>query len=148
MDKRIFEAEIKDRMEVVKRIYEKIKKRRESFKHSVEGVESMALQLHNLYGAYEEVMKLVAEYFENQIEPPMYHKNLLRRMKLEIEGVRPALLSQETFSLLDELRRFYHFLRHAYGVELRAEKVEEMVEIAIKVEPLFLKDLERFISLL
>jgi len=45
--------------------------------------------------------------------------------------MRPALISAELYELLDELRRFRHFFRHAYGVELDADKVGEAVGKAI-----------------
>ena len=56
----------------------------------------MAYQLHNLYGGLEQLFEEVAGTFENQVEGEGNHTGLLRRMKLRIEGIRPALLSPET----------------------------------------------------
>ena len=91
-------------------------------------------------------LKLLLIFFENQIEGIRYHINLLRRMKLYIEGIRPNLLSEDVYLLLDELGKFRHFFRHAYGVKLDSERVERVAEIAIKIESLFEKDLNRFLN--
>jgi hypothetical protein len=73
-------------------------------------INSLAYKLHNLYSAYEDLFKLVARFFENQIaDISGYHFELLNRMKLQIEGVRPRLLSDESFMLLDELEASYMF---------------------------------------
>jgi hypothetical protein len=48
--------------------------------------------LHNLYTAFEQLANLVARAFENQIEDrSQWHSQLLRRMTLDIEGIRPRL---------------------------------------------------------
>ncbi len=87
-------------------------------------INSLAYKLHNLYSAYEDLFKLVAKFFENQIaDISGYHTELLNRMRLQIEEVRPKLLSDDSFMLLDELRGFRHVFRHAYSYKLDAERV-------------------------
>ena len=44
-------------------------------------------------------------------------------MALEIDGVRPALLSKKDVALIDELRAFRHVFRHIYQSELDVEKL-------------------------
>ena len=142
----ILEASIKEQLKLIKKLHEEIKKKIDNFKSSPEAIDSMAYKLHNLYCAYEELFEIVADFFENQIEGIRYHINLLRRMKLYIEGIRPNLISEDVYLLLDELRKFRHFFRHAYGVELDPGKVERIAEIAIKIESLFEKDLNKFLN--
>lgn len=108
----------------------------------------MAYKLHNLYGAYEELFEIIADFFENQIEGTRYHMDLLRRMKLNIEGIRPSLLSQETYLLFDELRRFRHFFRHAYAVGLDPDRVEKMASAAVEIQNKSAKDLNKFMEIL
>jgi hypothetical protein len=75
-------------------IYAKIAQRRGG--KTPAHLESLAYQLHNLYCAFEDLFKQVADFFENTLEDPTrYHRELLWRMKIPIEGVRPALLSEE-----------------------------------------------------
>ncbi len=146
VDFALFEAELRESYRVVERIYERIHQRQASFRNTEEGVESMAYHLHNLYGAYEEYFETVASFFENRIEGARYHADLLRRMKIEIEDIRPSLLSESTYALLDELRRFRHFFRHAYGVELDADRVDRIVRIALQLEGSFQQDKENFLT--
>jgi len=142
----LFEAEIHERYSTVQQIYKRVNSRQATFKNAAEGVDSIAYQIHNLYGAYEQLFETAANFFENQIEGARYHADLLRRMKIEIEGMRPALLSESTYRLLDELRRFRHFFRHAYGVELDADRVDRIVQIAIELKEPFQQDMERFLA--
>jgi len=85
-------------------------------------LESAAYQLHNLYNAIEDLLTLVATAFENQIaDTSSWHIRPLRRMTHSIRGVRPALLSEETYALLDGLRSFRQFFRHAYAASIDYE---------------------------
>lgn len=149
MDKERFlllKSELMDSYKTVEEIYSKIGEKKEIYVQSEEGIESMAYKLHNLYGAYEELFEIVAGFFENQIEGVQYHSDLLKRMKLRIEGIRPNLISEETSQLLDELRRFRHFFRHTYSVEINIKKVEEILSIAIQVKEKFKIDFDNFLK--
>ena len=144
----LFRAELSDQWREIGRLHGVVRERLGNFKESQEKVDSMGYKLHNLYCAYEELFEIVARYFENQVEPERYHADLLRRMKLNIPGVRPALISEETYALLDELRRFRHFFRHAYGVDLDPERVEGVAKKAVELEDRFEGDLSNFLRLL
>jgi hypothetical protein len=61
-----------------------------------------------MYGVIENYCLRVAKFFENGLGRDSWHKELLRRMTMEIETVRPALLDQATYQLVDELRSFRH----------------------------------------
>ncbi len=151
MDKNRFlllKADINNQMKIIDEIYEKIQKRRANYKESDVGVESMAYQLHNLYGAYEELFEIVADYFENEIKGTKYHSNLLQRMKTEIEGIRPRLISNGLFWLFDELRRFRHLFRHAYNMELDPERIEKILNISSQIRNKFNGELENFLKTL
>jgi len=77
-----------------------------------------------------------------------YHTDLLRRMRVEIEGVRPALLSPETFGLLDELRRFRHLFRHAYGVRLDGARLADLADKAARLRHALDRDRQAFLRAL
>lgn len=101
--------------------------------------------MHNLYSALEELMEEVAKTFENTVEDTAkYHRELLKRMLINVYRIRPALWSEETFKLLDEMRGFRHIFRHSYGYDLDKEKVtilrNKILSNWNKVE----EDLERF----
>jgi uncharacterized protein YutE (UPF0331/DUF86 family) len=65
-------------------------------------------------------------------------------MRLSLEGLRPALISEETFRCLNELRAFRHFFRHAYDTDLEPEKVELVVRKALKLKDLWAGDCRAF----
>lgn len=67
-------------------------------------------------------------------------------MSLNIEGVRPALISEDTFVLLDELRAFRHFFRHAYNYEIRYQKVKPLLDCIDQVRHIYKTDVQRFIK--
>jgi len=80
--------------------------------------------LHNLYSAFENIFKNIAGMFGNTIEErETWHAHLLRRMTLEVEGVRPRVIGPQCYDALDELRRFRHLFRHAYALELDWERL-------------------------
>jgi hypothetical protein len=69
-------------------------------------------------------------------------------MRMEIEGVRPRLLSAELEQDLNELRAFRHFFRHAYGVELKPDRVVKVAEVANRMRSPLESALDRFASAL
>jgi len=94
-----------------------------------------ALKTQQLYTAVEDMLKSSAVTFENHIDSPQsFHIELLKRMNLDIEGVRPAIIHDESFKLLNKLRAFRHFIRHAYDYELDKE---ELILVQKKIESSF-----------
>ncbi|MDI6792323.1 MAG: hypothetical protein QME81_05575, partial [bacterium] len=75
---------------------------------------ALGYYLHNLYNAAESILKRLAGFFENSIGGGQWHADLLKRMRLEIEEIRPAVISKDSYSLLNELRKFRHLFRRAY----------------------------------
>ncbi len=142
----VLEAELRARHRDLERIGERIEDRRTTFANGAQAVDSLGYQLHNLYGAFEQLFEEVARTFENRIEAAGYHASPIRRMQLDIPRIRPALLSERTASDLDELRRFRHRFRHAYAVELDSEKVAALAGKTRQIRRDFARDLERFLA--
>jgi len=109
----------------------------------------LAYYLHNLYCAFESIFQHIAEVFENQIsDQASWHTELLRRLTLDIEEVRPRLLSDEAYDCLDELRRFRHLFRGAYRLHLDAERLALVQKKAQALERIYRADIERFLAFL
>ena len=109
----------------------------------------VAYYLHNLYCAFESIFQRVAEVFGNQIsERAGWHAELLRRMTLDIEELRPRLLGDEAYDNLDELRRFRHLFRSAYRLRLDAERLALVYKKAQVLEQIYQADIERFLAFL
>ena len=141
----ILKAELNAQLSEIEDIYKKLEDRRK--KRGKAGIESIAYQLHNLYCAFEDLFKIVAETFENHIQDKTkYHMELLRRMTVSIEGVRPLLLSHESYILFDNLRSFRHFFRHAYSYEIDVRKVRIVLDDADKLREMYKKDVEIFLE--
>lgn len=108
-------------------------------------LESTAYQIHNLYNATEDLLKIVANYFENNItDTTQWHSALLRRMNQDIPEIRPALISSETYVILNSLRGFRHFFRHAYGTIIEYEQLKINLDKALNLLPKLEEDIENF----
>jgi len=143
----ILKSEIENQANTIEDIYKKIAAREHDFTVDLVKRESLAYQLHNLYCAFEDLFKTIASFFENQITDTLtYHSQLLKRMTFNIEGVRPALLDKETFVLLDTLRAFRHFFRHAYSYELDPKKLALVLEAALKLKSLYRQQIDYFLQ--
>jgi hypothetical protein len=67
-------------------------------------------------------------------------------MSQRIEGIRPALLSRESYQRLDALRGFRHFFRHAYAATVDYEQLRINLRKAEQVIPLLRADVEAFLA--
>ncbi|MEW5804501.1 MAG: hypothetical protein AB1847_20605 [bacterium] len=103
-----------------------------------------AFYVNQMYSAFENMFKNIARTFENNIEQDYWHKSLLERIGLDIQGIRPALISEESFQCLNELRAFRHFFHHAYGVDIDKEKFRIVAEEASRIRRLFSEEIKRF----
>ena len=108
----------------------------------VRQLESVAYQIHNIYNAIEDLLRLVAAHFENQISDSA----LLQRMTQPVPGVRPALLTKDTFRLLNALRGFRHFFRHAYIVTVDPVQLQSNLHKARQAYQLLHNDVSHFLA--
>jgi hypothetical protein len=83
-----------------------------------------AIALHHAYGAIESILSRVCRELERTLPTgPDWHQALLDSMALDLQGVRPAILSQKSLVPLRRLLGFRHFFRHAYAVSLDGEQL-------------------------
>ena len=101
--------------------------------------------LENYYTCLETIFLRVSQSFENSLDPARWHNELLRKMTLEIEGVRAAAVSEEAFSPLFELLKFRHFKRYYFELEYDWDHLDFLVSKLRGVHPLVTRDLERFV---
>ena len=78
--------------------------------------------LHGFYNGCENVFRSIARFFENDVNPMSWHRDLLRRMTLDVPGFRPRVIDDELYRLLDDFRGFRHRFRHSYAFELDWER--------------------------
>lgn len=88
-------------------------------------LDSVAFNLHSFYTGLERIFELIAVNIEqSKPQGENWHQELLRQMAVEIERVRPPVLSRETRSSLDEYRGFRHVVRPAPAVGGRLQTPE------------------------
>lgn len=140
-------AQVRAHLEDIAAIYDRIGERQRV--PGAAGLDSVALQLHNLYSAVEVLLETIAATFDNHIGSDSgYHTALLRRMRVAVPGVRPAAVTAETAALLDTLRRFRHVVRHAYSAAIDERQLRIVLEDARAVRPLLRRDMEAFLTAL
>ena len=97
---------------------------------SAERTGALALSLDRVYTALESILERIARTLEGDIPVgPDWHRTLLHNAALDIPGVRPVLLRPATIDAADHLRRFRHFLRHAYAAEIDAQRLDALARI-------------------
>jgi hypothetical protein len=93
-------------------------------------LEAAAFELARCYNIIEQAGLQVARGFENRFDKNGgWHEALLRRLTLEIPGIRPPLFPAALRPALDELRRFRHLVHHAYELELREDRIQELAAL-------------------
>ncbi len=142
---KLLKTELAAQSHQIDRIYAKIEER--ALLQSSEGTESLAYQIHNLYSAFEELFEIVARTFENHLaDKGGYHLELLRRMNVKVAGARPAFVPDDLLPLLDSLRAFRHFFRHAYGHEMDRRKVDIVLDDARRLRSEYPQMVSRFLT--
>ncbi len=102
--------------------------------------------LHNFYNGCENIFESIARFFENDIGPASWHKDLLKRMKMEISGYRPKVIDNELYLILDDFRSFRHKFRYTYAFELNWEREQIVARKMIIAWELLQKQIHTFMD--
>ncbi len=109
----------------------------------------IAYHLHNLYNAFENIFQNIAAFFENSVEDKgRWHSQLLERMCLDVMPLRPAVIDAVAYDALDELRRFRHLFRHAYGIELDPLRLQLVMTKATVLRTVYGEQVDAFVGFL
>lgn len=144
----ILKSEIKRDLEKLDRLLEKFASSYQEYNRQKKYaflVES-AFYVNQVYTGFERIFQNVADCFENTIDEKSWHKSLLERMALNLENIRPPVISESNLRCLDELRAFRHFFRHAYELDLQEKKFSIVVSSVHELEESFREDLEKFVQ--
>lgn len=143
----LLKSDVEAQIGLIDDTYAKLEERASGLEpHDEMQLESVAYQLHNLYNAIEDLLRVIAGYFEKRItDAPHWHIQLLRRMGHKIGGVRPALLSQESYLLLNGLRSFRHFYRHTYAAPIDYDQLRINLDKARRLRPILERDMAEFL---
>jgi hypothetical protein len=98
-------------------------------------VDSVALNLHDIYSGLERIFQQIAATVDSHVPDGRdWHRELLDQMKIEVVDTRPAVLSGETILALDELLRFRHVVRNVYTFSLDFKRI---VQLAVQAHTTF-----------
>ena len=140
-------AEINGQWRLIERVSTRLQTRVDEGMDTPGQLDSVAYQIHNLYCSIEDLLKLIANAFENRIGTSSeWHRVLLLRLSQPVEGIRPAFLSEDSFDLLNQLRSFRHMFRHAYGTDIKLRQLEPNIDMALQVSKLISEDIKQFLE--
>ena len=100
--------------------------------------------LENYYTCTETIFLRISQCFENSLESQRWHSDLLRKMTLEIEGVRPSAVASQDFPALHELLRFRHFRRNYFELADDWDRLDFLVKKVRQLHPGLGQSLDRF----
>ncbi|MCL6509580.1 MAG: hypothetical protein K6U78_02725 [Anaerolineae bacterium] len=141
----VLRGAIRSDLDTIERIYKELERHPISSESSDDELIVVAYHLHNLYNAFENIFVNIASTFENSIDPlDRWHAQLLERMRLDVSPLRPAVIDEDAYDLLDELRRFRHVFRHAYSIRLDADRLQLVLRKAMKLRALHRPQFQRF----
>ena len=99
-------------------------------------LDSVALNLHGFYSGLERLFELIARHVDRELPTGEYwHRELLLQMARDLPDIRPAVISSESVSSLDEVRRFRHLVRNVYTFNLDPKKMESLIAILPQLFP-------------
>lgn len=111
--------------------------------------ESLALKLHNFYTGCERIFQKIADDINGGTSHSAdWHRRLLKSMSLEIEKLRPPVISKDTEKSLGECLAFSHVVRNIYGFEIDSERLKRLTERLNKTYKELEKELNAFLLFL
>jgi len=103
--------------------------------------------LHDFYCGVEKIFERIALAIDKSLpEGENWHIELLLQMAKPFDGIRDAIIAEESLQNLKEYLRFRHLFRHIYGFELKWERFKGL---CIKLEDTLRKlkfEIERFME--
>jgi hypothetical protein len=111
--------------------------------------ESLALKLHNFYTGCERVFKNIAKDVNGGVSDSLdWHRRLLHAMSLNLENIRPAVISGETEAILSEFLSFRHVVRNIYGFSINSERLGYLLNKFGNAFQVFKRDILDFVMFL
>lgn len=146
-------SEIKDEMNLLENLIADIRETAEKIPQEKKKKrvyeESLALKLHNFYTGCERIFQKIADDINGSVPRSFdWHKRLLKTMALDIEHVRPPVISRETEKILLEYLAFRHLVRNIYGFEIDSERMQRLIEKSHTTFHRFKKEVTAFLVFL
>lgn len=108
---------------------------------------TQASLLHDYYTGLERVFCRIAQELNGGLpRSEQWHRDLLQDMALELDEVRPAVISTELHRDLLVYLRFRHLFRNVYGFELEPERMASLDRDFADVSSRSLSELRQFLD--
>lgn len=118
---------------------------------SLEGYQAKMALMHSMQAGYtslENGMKRIFNILGEELPSgDSSHSDLIKRAAREIENQRPAIISQNTYKLADEVRRFRHVAVRTYD-DFVPEESEKSIEAAKNLSKILMEELNLFASII
>jgi hypothetical protein len=132
----------------IERFYDDFVARGDMTRRSTSDAIVIAEILTNYYTCLETIFLRTSEYFENNLNSTRWHQDLLEKMTLQIEGIRPQVISDEAAPNLEELLHFRHFCRYYLEFDYDWDRLDFVLKKFTRVRPLLRRDLVTFLAFL
>ena len=107
-------------------------------------IDSIALNLHGVYSGLERLFQQIAAIVDDSVPSGKeWHRELLEQMSINVIGVRPPVISENTSQILDEFLRFRYVVRNVYNLSLDGERIIKLVQ---QLRPVFTRVNNELIS--
>ena len=103
--------------------------------------------LHDFYSGVEKIFRRIASKIDRDVPSgDDWHVDLLMRMAIPINGIRPRVISEELKEQLGEYLRFRHLFRNIYGFELKWERCKNLGTMLRKVLAAYQAEIREFLN--
>ena len=87
---------------------------------------AVSLGLHGIYAGLEKIFEQIAREVDQTLDQQSarWHKELLEQMAADIPGVRPAVITEQTFRALESYLSFRHVVRSNYAYRLEPARID------------------------
>lgn len=111
--------------------------------------DSLATCLHSFYTGMERIFEIIVRDIDGaKSSGPEWHREVLAAVSVEKPGLRPPVISDESFDYLENYRAFRHLFRHLYTHRLEPDRIFRLIKDLGTAWQSVKKDLQEFISFL
>ena len=107
---------------------------------------AQASVFHDFYNGVERISIRIAAELGGIPRGEQWHRQLLDDMALDLEDLRPAVISAELRTRLQSFLRFRHLFRNIYGQELDPGRLAEIASTYEPVHHQFQMELSDFLA--
>lgn len=150
---RILKSEIQNSLKVLDKLEAHLidfrnRKLSAGLEYSIDEAMVLTQSLSSYYTCLETIFLRISSFFENDLVKERWHQDLLEKMTLEIDGIRPRVISDEVYKNLVELLKFRHFTRYYYELNYDWDKLKYLLIKFDKARERVKSELDEFIGFL